>query len=71
VRAIIRADRIEALDQQLVGCAASQLVALGFGDVELVDQSLLIAERLAKQIEAKPDRFREKLVAAADRYHFI
>ena len=71
VREIIRADRIEALDHQLIRCAASQLVALGFGDVELADQSRLIAKRLAKQIEAKPDRFREKLTAAADRYHFI
>lgn len=71
VREIIRADRIEALDQQLIGCAASQIVALGFGDVTFADQSRLIAERLAKQIEARPDRFREKLAVAADRYHFV
>lgn len=71
VRDIIRADRIEALDQQLIGCAASQIVALGFGDVELVDQSRLIADRRTAKIEAAPDRFREKPATAADRHRFI
>ena len=71
VREFLREERIATLDQQMVGYAAHQLVALGVEDTDLTDQSRLIAERLAKQIEARPDKFHDKLIKASDRCRFL
>lgn len=62
---------IDHLDQQILGCCASLAVALKIQDVEISDLERLIANRISRQIAQAPDRFREKLAAAADRHHFL
>ena len=71
VREITRSKLIELLEQQIVGCAATQLVAMELDDVEVCDQARVVSDRLIALIQADPKRFCEKLRAATDRYHFI
>jgi hypothetical protein len=71
IREIERSELVEMLDKQVLGCVASQLVALSLCDVEVCDQSTTAGDRLAAMIDAAPAHFRTKLQAAQDRYHFI
>ena len=71
VREIASAELIDILDKQILGCEATLIAALDLADVELSDLARFAADRIKKQIESDPDRFRHKMTKATERYFFL
>lgn len=71
IKEIARADLIDVLDKQILGCEATLIAAHDLADVELCDLARFASFRLQRQIESNPGRFREKITKAAERYFFL
>lgn len=71
VREIARAELVDILDKQILGCEATLIAALDLADIELCDFARFAADRIKEQIETNQTEFKKKLVRARDRYHFI
>lgn len=68
---IASAELVDILDKQILGCEATLIAALDLADVEPSDLARFAADRLQRQIESDPGRFRQKITIAAERYFFL
>ncbi|WP_411820228.1 hypothetical protein ABFZ85_01990 [Hyphococcus formosus] len=71
VREIARADLIDLLDKQILGCEATLIAARDLDDLEFCDIMRFVSENRQKIISDDPNRFLQKIYQAKERYHFI